>query len=250
MPCLRSRSRRPPSQHSPAQRVPAHFSRAKTMATRPRCGFCSMPWSAACSNSRRSWRNGLRARPGIERDRSHHVTRLIPALVCLSKWEADGCRRMGPQGWKAMREPWRRPFGWGQPDRLSARFDTHQRKEWISLESGRPLPMPHLDGPYDPAPAALPPVDRPPWEQQNHPGPRPDALMDRMPTLYGIHQVMLLPAAQSSARFDGHLRKQLKQLAVEGQQRAIQLLSENHEFGVVAGASIAMSKRKTVGAIH
>ncbi len=42
--------------------------------------------------------------------------------------------------------------------------------------------------------------------------------------------------------FHGHIRKEPQQLAVKRQQRALQLLGEQHEFSVVAGAAGGMGQ--------
>jgi hypothetical protein len=46
----------------------------------------------------------------------------------------------------------------------------------------------------------------------------------------------LLP--QLCAWLHRHIRKELQQLAIEGQQRAAQLMGQHHELGVVAGALV------------
>ncbi len=55
----------------------------------------------------------------------------------------------------------------------------------------------------------------------------------------GIGLVLLLPALLLCAWLHRHIRKELEQLAIEGQQRAAQLLGQHHELGVVAGALVA-----------
>ena len=65
-----------------------------------------------------------------------------------------------------------------------------------------------------------------------------------------IGLIVLLPAPVLGTRFQCHLWKQLQQLAVKRQQWAVQLIREHDKFSVVAGAAVAVGKRKTVGAIH
>jgi hypothetical protein len=46
-----------------------------------------------------------------------------------------------------------------------------------------------------------------------------------------------------------HIWKQLQQLAVKWQQRALQVLGKHHEFGVVAGTTVVVSQLQASGTV-
>jgi hypothetical protein len=52
------------------------------------------------------------------------------------------------------------------------------------------------------------------------------------------------------AGFPGKIRKKLQQLAIEGQQRAIELPCQYDEFGVVGGAARSDGQRKNLVPIY